>query len=356
MKSQKQKAKEKEIDKLKKRNSSLPRILFTLFATILVVGLFIYNQFMNNKRIEVIRLTKNVVSGDVVDVNTCFKKHDMLYTTYLEEGVRRVTDENGNSSMKQTYVLWSDRHKYQDWYFNSYIQEDTVFTTTSASEEMQYKNPLLESMPIGNEEYVLDINSEGIDTHQLYPGTNLRMRVAFQVPISLEAECREAIANKREYDGKSEILKLLTEKGFVTTESGTKDVVDDSGFASTFETDSRTVTISEVIFDDIAAVDMLSTSGESIYEVYMSLLQMPLQERAPYLQTSFEDDLSGEFRARITPKSLVLNLTRDEANSLHEFEVMGYDTKWTIIKTATSSDMLKDFIEISDQIKLAGMM
>lgn len=346
-----------DLSSIKAKDTNTKRMMFVGASMLILLVMFGYSQFVSMKRISVIKLKESVIAGDVVDVATSFKKHDMLYSAYLEEGRMKVKQEDGTLKEEQGYILWKDRNKYQDWYFNTYQGEDTNFTINSASEEMQYKNPLIEGMPIGNEEYVLDIDSNGINMHQLFPGTTLRMRVAFEVPLSLQEECRVAVSNKSKYDGSSVVLDILNKYGYQTSAQGsTGDIIEGEGFSGveTNADDTRTAYVSEVIFNEIQAVDMQSTSGESIFEVYMSLLKMPLEERIPYLQTSFSDDKSGEFRSRITPKSLVLSLKKDESNKLHEFEAMNYQTKWTIVKTATSSDMLKDFVQINEEIYNTG--
>lgn len=346
--------KEKDLAELKSQDFAKRRAIFIVIILIIMTIIFGYSKYVSMKRVSVVKLAHTVIAGDVVNVETDFKKHDMLYSAYLEEGMMNVNMPDGSTRKMQGYVLWKDREKFQDFYFNTYQAEDSVFTLNSSSKDMQYKNPLIESMPDGNEEYVMEIDSAGININQLYPGTELRVRVSFEVPISLEEECRRVVANKTVYDGSSAVLKLLHERGFSTSSSGVDNEIKAPSFGTSSDfslrDDSRTTVVSEVIFDKINAVDMISSSGESIYEVYMALLKMPVQERTPYLQTSFEEDVSGEFRDRITPQSVVLSLTRSEANHLHEFESMNLDTKWTIIKTATSSDMLKDFIEINNTV------
>lgn len=351
---------------LKAKDSATKRMMFLGAAMLVVILMFGYSKYISMKRVSVVKLASTVIAGDVVDFDDAdgtsanIKKHDMLYSAYLEEGLMDIPQADGTVKKEQGYVLWKDREDYKDWYFNSYQAKDTVFTKVSASKEMQYKNPLVENMPDGNEEYVLPVDSAGINMHQLFPGTTLRMRVSLEVPLSLQDECRRAVASKTVYDGTSVVLDILTKYGYSTSSSGADSLAEgatpDEGFdaSAVNPNDERKVFVSEVIFDRIEAVDMLSTSGESIFEVYMSLLKMPLDQRTPYLQTSFKEDKSGEFRARITPMSFVLNLTKGEASKLHEFESMNYETKWTIIKTATSSDMLKDFITINEQINTAS--
>lgn len=353
--------KKSRVERDKSSGLAFKKILFLFIALFLVVLMFLYDVYASNKRITVARVGKNVTAGDVV--KDTLTKYDMLYASFKEAGTVDIKLADGTIKKTNRIVAWKDIGKYQDYYYNSYHQAGSNFTVESSSDRLQYRNPLIESMPIGNEEYVLGINPSGIDIHQLFPGTILRMRVAFKVPLAIEAECRMAVASKSTYDGTSEVLKILSRKGYEVGSTGvesTEIVGPTEGFeggassTTAMSNDERTATVSEVIFDNISSIDMKSTSGESIYEVYMALLRMPLEKRVPYMETSFDDDKSGDFRARITPSSLVLSLTREEANALHEFETMRYDTKWTIIKTDTSSDMLKDFIEINEQLTHAG--
>lgn len=331
------------------------KITFLILMLVVILGTYFFGRYQDNKKIEIVRIkAEAVTAGDVVTLDA-LQPVKITKEEFERDGIMDVTID-GTTKRMQSIVLWRDIDKYIDNYFNYYMQKNTNFTVTCSSEDMQFKNPLLETMPIGNELYSLPIDSSGININQLLPSTTLRVRIAQQVPIALVEEVQKALTEKTVYDGSSVIREILLKHGVTSTSNGTASVVEGGGFADTIvneadkELATTMVTMSEVIFDEIIAVDMCNSAKESIYEIYMSLMTMSLESRIPYLKTQFENDVSGQFRSRVTPTTLELDLTQGEATNMHIYENEGYDVKYTIVKKDTTNNTLKEFMEINNQL------
>lgn len=337
-------------------SSRRKKILFLFMALILILTTYFLGRYEDSKKVEIARISvEAVTAGDIV-TKEVVSPVKISKEEFERDGIMEVDTPNGKKR-QQTIVLWKDIDSYKEHYFNYYMQKNTNFTMQCSSAEMQFKNPLLETMPLGNELYSLPIDASGININQLLPSTTLRVRIAQQVPSTLVPEVEEAMAQKTVYDGSSVIRSILLKHGVKSTASGTAQVVDGGGFtesaagvASAIGGEVTMVTMSEIIFDEIVAVDMSNSSRESIYEIYMSLMTMPLEERVPYLKTQFENDVSGQFRNRVTPTTLELDLTSKEASNMHIYENEGYNVKYTIIKKDTTNNTLKEFMAINNQL------
>lgn len=345
------KSEAKQIGTVQKRRESRGKILMLLVTTLIIVGVFVWDKWDSAQEVDVLQLATNVTAGDMVE-DSNLKTERVRKEQYMKDKVT-IKDETGQDITVNSRVLATEKDKYLGQFYNYYQSENSSFTVASASKEMQYKNPLIEAMPEGNELYSLKIESEDLDINQLFPSTTLRMRISIEVPIAEYAECKRIAESKTTFDGSSSVLNYLLSKGYSVSGSGVGVGIANStgeGDMGMGVEDSREQVVSEIILKDVIAVDMQSGSGESIYEVYMALMRMPVAERIPYLKTSFNDDVSSSFRGRVTPSKLDLDLTLEQATRMHEYEEMGYSVKYTIVKTDTSTDMLRNFTEINSQI------
>ena len=119
---------------------------------------------------------------------------------------------------------------------------------------------------------------------------------------------------------------------------------------------SSEVPVVELVFSDLQAIDMINSSNQSIYELYMALLRLPLDQRTDYLNTRLQDnETANQFRSMVTPSRLVFLLTKEQADMLAQFENLpNADFKFTILLTEDENDnIVSSFIDISSQINTA---
>lgn len=332
--------------------SRAKRVVFFVFVIMLGIAFICLQVYTSSQTVQIVKMNTHKGLGDIVQLSD-FAIKEISVSEYEAGTTQQITNDAGNKEVvKASYVLWSDRSVYENQFYNYLVNAGQELLTTTTSTDLQFKNPLIESMETGREIYQLPISADDVYLQMLYPQTTLRLRVAFEVPSYLVEDVQKAIDKKTIYDGSSVVQDVLINAGY--SMSGT-DITDDV-FASIMPTtDDRMVMMSEVIFEELVAVDMISASGESIYELYLALLNMPIEERVPYLTLSFSNDVSGEFRQRVTPVALVFDLSKSEAAKMFEYELNEYDIKYTIVKTENTTDMLQGFVEINqmlvDQLK-----
>ena len=322
-------------------------MFFLTMVIVLSIFFLIFQSVLNNQVVEVVRMATHKGLGDMV-LASDFSPKEMSRDEYEKGTSQQIIDGNGATVIVQSeYVLWENRHQYVNNFYNYMVNVGQEFLTTTTSADLQFKNPMIEAMEYGKEIYQLPIQPEDIYLQMLYPQTTLKLRVAFEAPTYLMPEISKALDGKTVYDGTSVVQEILIEVGYVVSGSDIQE--GENQFIN--DMDERTIQVSEIIFNELVAIDMIASNGESIYEVYMELLSMPIEERIPYLSMSFENDVSGQFRQRVTPTALVFDLSEEQATKMYEYEMNEYDIRYTIVKTETTSDMLQGLVEVSQQLK-----
>ena len=322
------------------------KVLFLSVVIMASILFLIIQTYMGSQVVQVVRMANHKGLGDMV-LLTDFEPKQMSREEFEKGASQQMVTAGGSvSTVKSDFILWADRGQYENYFYNYMVNAGQEFLTTTASKDLQFKNPMIEAMEYGQEIYQLPIQPEDIYLQMLYPQTTLKLRVSFEVPTYLMPEITKALDGKTVYDGTSVIQEILIEAGYEV--SGTNIEEGEKQFIN--EMDERTVKVSEIIFNELVAIDMISSSGESIYEIYLSLLNMPIEERIPYLSMSFENDISGQFRQRVTPTALVFDLSEEQATKMYNYEMNDYDIRYTIVKTETTTDMLQGFVEINQQL------
>lgn len=321
-------------------------LLIVLMITIIGVcfGMCYFLINFQQEEISVIRLKNTKVAGDLLQEND-IEKLTMPRSFYDEYGVQTF-EEDGKQVTRQAIVKWSDKDELIGKYMVNYTQSGTFLTERHVTADTVLKNPWTQNIPEGYEVYTLPFDANDINTNMLTIGTVLRVRSVAQVDATQAADLKQKIAEND---------KKLANGNYISSgESLIVDALQNNGASLGAEwgetSDGKTVPVAEVIFDKITIVDMLNSAGESIFELYIDLLKKPVDERIPYLETTLEGS-DTSFRSKVTPVSLILVVSREEANRLAEFENLGANLKYTILPNEDSDFNLMDqFVEISSQI------
>ena len=210
----------------------------------------------------------------------------------------------------------------------------------------------------------MSFNANDVNTSLLYPGCHMRVRLI--VPMQFDEyqaykglQSGSVTANSpvdTTEDGEEQNLDLgnlsLAE---LLNEAEGIDGVNVINEESIVE-HANEVPVVEVVFNDLQAIDMINGSNQSIYELYMALLKLPLDERVAYLNTRLENnDTANNFRSLVMPSRLVFLLSKEQANMLAQFEnVRDANFKFTILLTQGEDDnIVSSFIDISSQLQNA---
>ena len=251
-------------------------------------------------------------------------------------------DANNNPYQQQTYLLWQQKEQVLGMFASNYIAQGDVLTSMDLTRTLTVRNPWVTAMKEDEEIFTMSFDAGTINTRMIYPGTRLRARFVSEVPVDKLSEVKTQIERAENIgDGTDDIVHDA-----VTTLHG--DILEDSEA-------KNSVQVAEVIIDEIIITDMTNSSGESIYDLYMSLLKLPINERISYLKTGIgSNDISNNWAARVTPSTITFILDKKSASRLAEFEQTGGTIKYTILPDKADSEdqanLMSQFVELSNQI------
>ncbi len=316
--------------------SQLKKILLACGYIIVIISLIAGAKlFLDSQQeeITVIRLKNDMLAGEVIQENN-IEPYKMLKKSYDELGTVVYSASDGIKSMKQIIYRWEDKDAVLNKYIAIYTQGGQYLTLKNVTDKKIVRNPWLANVEATEEIYTLPISTEGINTRLLLPGSHLRVRVVIQQKGNPQtntafddAETSEVPNVNAPVIGENEL-----DKEAILAAGGT-------------------VPVGTVVFDDLTAIDMLNAKGESLFDIYMALSKLPVEERSQYLETTIQGD-SNAFQQKVLPASLVLILTKTQATAMAEFENMtGATIKYTILPYKDEGgNLLSSFTEIADQM------
>lgn len=333
------------------------RILALILMAACIVGLMFLASYLATDRqelVSVIRLTTSKLAGTeltLADVEEC----QIPKSVYDQLGVVTVKDENGNDRNEQIFIPYSQLGSIIDLnpeddeqgfvvasYLANYKKIGSILTSYDLTHQLEQQSPWLATMGPEDELFTMELDTSTIDVRYLFPGSRLRARLVNDVPTDVVPAIRDQI-KQDEIEHKDDIVRDSTYQYNQDIASA----IEQSG-------SNTSVPVAEVVIEDIIVNDMTNAAGESIYDLYMSLLKLPINERIHYLQTTMGDnEIALAWRERVTPVAVTFILDRESAGRLTEYEKSGGTIKYTILKDDPNSEggqLMSQFIELSNQI------
>lgn len=315
----------------RKKKTAAIAVYLVLIAGILFGAKWMLHSQQNE--IQIVRLKEDMLAGDLLTEKS-MEPYTMLESEYQRLGrVTYVSD--GKNVTQQIMVKWDDRDDIEGKYMTNYTQAGQYLTTRHVTDKKIVRNPWLAEVQEGQEIYTLPFSATGVDVRLLLPGTHMRVRVVAQFDRGIE-------------EGQDAVSPLEQQESSADSDSGVNTIQ-----ADTYEnTNSSVSPKAAIVFDDLVTVDMLNSQNESIFEIYMALLKMPVEQRIQYLETKIEESTASAFQSRVIPASLVFALTKEQATAMAEFENLnGAAIKYTILpEKDQDGQLLNSFMEISDQL------
>lgn len=341
-------------DYKKDKNKKTLALVIYIVAVLVVVLFAKFIVDAQQDTVDVIRLKADLLSGDVI-TSEHIEPYSMLESTYETLG-RSTYMSDGKTVTTQTMLTWDKAEEVLGKYMTCYTQAGQILTSRHVTDETTTRNPWLAVATAGQEVYTMAFNANDVNTSLLYPGCHMRVRLV----VNMQYDEYQQYINSQ---GSSSIV--VPEGSDETVESGSLSVL--LNMAETIDgvnvinqetivEHASEVPVVEVVFNDLQAIDMINGQNQSIYELYMALLKLPLDERVEYLNTRLENnDTANNFRSLVTPTRLVFLLSKEQANMLAQFENVGdANFKFTILLTEDEDDkIVSSFIDISSQLQNA---
>lgn len=356
-----------QLKKKTKRSAQFGKRTISIVLSLLVIAGALLTALIimrsNNDTVQVARFATNVKSGTIITSNL-FEAVEMTQEDFNRIGTRTYVDANGNEQTANNLLKYADISKYvgsNNLYAQSYFTDGTLAFTDMFTTEKLIRSEWTKSVEPGYEYYTMDLSElTDVYTPIFFPGSHIRIRMSHEVtydPTDPDAvrrieNLRSAIAAKERaalsggyIRGESKILDALYAGDISSAGAG-------NGFGqSAYQEAGTTITISEVIWDDIIVIDMLNSANESIFDLYLDLLDMPVSTRIKYLETKLNDD-GNDLKSQVTPSKIVFVVTREEASDLLEFENLDVELKVTVLETEDHDyDLFKQFTEVGNQVQ-----
>lgn len=301
-------------------------ITYVVVILLLLVGAKIL-LVLQQDEVTVVRLKADMLAGEVITEGH-IEPYKMLKKSYDELGTVNYS-ANGLTAPKQIIYQWEDKEEVIDKYIANYTQGGQYLTLKNVTDKKVIRNPWLAEVQAGDEIYTLPFKADGLNPRLLLPGTHLRARVVVQ--------------SRTGGGGGNPVV----DGNPIAGNGGGVNTLDKAALVGA----GGTVPNATVVFDDLVAVDMLNGNGESLFDIYMALSKLSVEDRVRYLETTIEGN-STNFQQRVLPASLVFILSKEQATRMAEFENLSdAKIKYTILPFEDEDgNLLSSFTEIADQM------
>ena len=240
---------------------------------------------------------------EIVVLNSAVPQEGRITEANMEKGVMtkaelnaRGTYKSASGEVRSAVVFWADRDKIVNAYASYYLRANTPVYWDSLTKETPKRYSYLYQMD--GELLKLEVDADQFG-QMLVPGDHINIRISYE----------------------EDLYTLQTYDEFVAMRN--------SGVSA-----NATAKVQSKLFQDVAVLDILNSSGESIFDLYYELLALPKAQQ----QKMIDDE---DFMARVEPSEILLNVTPEEA----DFYMSVMDKGPTFLMTLlprTSGNLISD--------------
>lgn len=282
--------------------SRLFGILIAIAMIVFVCILTSISASENKKTVSVVRLKDNVSANSMI-TEDMIEEYEMYYKEFEQYGVITFSD----GTKRKSVVSWDDRDLIvNNRYAAYYLRGGTVLFWDSTVKEQTKKNSYLYSM----DGELLNIQMDTKDFGDMVvPGDTLNIRARYE---------------KVNYDLPSEEQYKLTVK-----DNGTVDAI--------------STQVTEMLFSEVTVLDMLNSDGNSIFDIYYDYISKSKSQQNALLK-------SDEFLQSVEPKTILLEVTAEEADRFMEIEANDAEYLMTLLPRTGSNSIIDSLAEIQSAL------
>ena len=279
-----------------------------LFGLLIAIALIVFvciltaiSSAENRKTVSVVRLKESVSANSMITENM-IEEYEMYYKEFEQYGVVSFSD----GSRKKSVVTWEDRDMIVNQRYSAYyLRGGTVLFWDSTIKEQTKKNSYLYSM----DGELLNIQMNTTDFGDMVvPGDTLNIRARY---------------TKVNYDLPSEDQYRLSSR------SGNSTAVQE--------------TVTEMLFSEVTVLDMLNSSGNSIFDIYYDYISKSKAQQNALLNDE-------DFLKSVTPKTILLEVTAEEADRFLEMEANSPTYLMTLLPRTGSNSIIDSLAEIQSAL------
>lgn len=336
----------------KKKGTYILKCLVFVVVLFIIVGFQIYLRNKQSKKIRILQFSRDIPANERINVyyNQDGSINESIsdvksYWMNMDEYTKLTSQSDATNDAVSRLVLYEESSRICGMYTNSYVYMGSMCRRNMFTKDSILMNPWLDNMYEEVEEldekgnkikksvlrdnyeiYNMSFDASDMNQRLLVPGGKIRVRAVMNIDAQYVEEVKKQIQIRED-------TKIENPDGTVTY---TMDPVlktyaymaKDNGDMTNL---TGSVPVSEVIFDSIRITDMLNSSKESIFDIYMAMLALPVDQRAQLINTSVMTENTA-FMQRVSPSSLVLVVNPKYATILTEFEKWsGIQLKYTIL-------------------------
>lgn len=293
---------------MKIKVNSSGRAKSRLFGVLIAVALIIFvciltaiSSAENRKTVSVVRL-KDSVSANSMITEDMIEEYEMYYKEFEQYGVVSFSD----GSRKKSVVTWEDRDMIVNQRYSAYyLRGGTILFWDSTIKEQTKKNSYLYSM----DGELLNIQMDTTDFGDMVvPGDTLNIRARY---------------TKVNYDLPSEEQYKLSSRNSNST--------------------AVQETVTEMLFSEVTVLDMLNSSGNSIFDIYYDYISKSKAQQNALLNDE-------DFLKSVTPKTILLEVTAEEADRFLEMEANDPTYLMTLLPRTGSNSIIDSLAEIQSAL------
>lgn len=288
------------------------RLLGIIIAACVIVFICIMTAISSaetKKTITVVRIKSDTpISANSLITDDMLEAYDMYYKEFQQYGTMDFSD----GSTRSTIVRWNDKDLVVGKrYAAYYMRGGTVLFWDSTISDQTRKNSYLYSM--SGELLNIQMTTTQDFGDMVVPGDTLNVRATYT----------------------SKVYNLPTEQEYKLNNS--------NGLA---ESDGIEVTKTDSLFSEVTILDMLNSSGNSIFDIYYQYIAATKEEQQAMLQDE-------GFLESVQPASILVECTAEEVEHYMKLQAAGASYQMTLLPRTSSSSITDSLSEI--QTALAGI-
>lgn len=288
------------------------RLLGIIIAACVIVFICIMTAISSaetKKTITVVRIKSDTpISANSLITDDMLEAYDMYYKEFQQYGTMDFSD----GSTRSTIVRWNDKDLVVGKrYAAYYMRGGTVLFWDSTISDQTRKNSYLYSM--SGELLNIQMTTTQDFGDMVVPGDTLNVRATYT----------------------SKVYNLPTEQEYKLNSS--------NGLA---ESDGVEVTKTDSLFSEVTILDMLNSSGNSIFDIYYQYIAATKEEQQAMLQDE-------GFLESVQPASILVECTAEEVEHYMKLQAVGASYQMTLLPRTSSSSITDSLSEI--QTALAGI-
>lgn len=279
-------------------------IIVALSVVVIICIMTAISTAEAKKTITVCRIKADApMSANAMITEDMIEPYEMYYKEFAQYGTTKFSDGTSRS----TIVRWADKDLVVNKRFAAYyMRQGTVLFWDATLRDQTRKNSYLYSMD--GELLNIQMNTTQDFGDMVVPGDTLNIRASY---------------TKRKYD-------LTSEEQYMLTGEDNEEGVD--------------VDVVEPLFSEVQVLDMLNSSGESIFDIYYEYISMSKAQQAQKLEDS-------EFLKSVQPSSILLEVTAEEVEHFMSVDSNSPTYQMTLLPRTGSSAIIDSLGEIQEALR-----